>query len=48
MDHLDTMKRDKQILVNQTDEKRMGEYRVTLNKILPGNKPELEGAGRGL
>ena len=48
LDHLDTMKRDKQILVGQTDEKRMGEYRTTLNKILPGNKPELDGAGRGL
>lgn len=48
LDHLDTMKRDKQILVGQADEKRMGEYRATLNKILPGNKPELDGAGRGL
>jgi hypothetical protein len=48
LDHLDTMKRDKQILVNQVDEKRMGEYRTTLNKILPGNKPELDGAGRGM
>ncbi len=48
LDHLDTMKRDKQIPVNQTDEKRMGEYRVALNKILPGNKPELEGAGHGM
>lgn len=48
LDHLDTMKRDKQILVEQADEKRMGEYRATLNKILPGNKPELDGAGRGL
>ena len=48
LDHLDTMKRDKQILVGQADEKRMGEYRATLNKILPGNKPELDGAGRGM
>jgi hypothetical protein len=47
LDHLDTMKRDKQIPVNPVDEKRMSEYRAALNKILPGNKPELEGAGRG-
>jgi hypothetical protein len=26
----------------------MGEYRSALNKILPGNKPELDGAGRGM
>ena len=48
LDHLDTLKRDKQILVGQADDKRMGEYRTMLNKILPGNKPELDGAGRGL
>ncbi len=48
LDHLDTMKRDKQIPVGHADDKRMGEYRTTLNKILPGNKPELDGAGRGL
>ncbi len=48
LDHFETMKRDKQIAVSPTDEKRMDEYRTALNKILPGNKPELEGAGRGL
>jgi hypothetical protein len=48
LDHLETMKRDRQIGVGQTDEKRMDEYRTALNKILPGNKPELDGAGRGL
>lgn len=48
LDHLDVMKRDKQIVVGPADEKRMSEYRVALNKILPGNKPELEGAGRGM
>lgn len=48
LDHLDVMKREKQIAVIPADEKRMGEYRTALNKILPGNKPELEGAGRGL
>ncbi len=48
LDHLETMKRDKQIAVSPADEKRMGEYRTALNKILPGNQPELEGAGKGL
>lgn len=48
LDHLDLMKREKQIAVGPADEKRMGEYRTALNKILPGNKPELEGAGKGL
>jgi hypothetical protein len=48
LDHLETMKRDRQIGVGQTDEKRLYEYRTALNKILPGNKPELDGAGRGL
>lgn len=48
VDQLEVMRRDKQIAVNPVDEKRLGEYRAVLNKILPGNKPELEGAGRGL
>jgi len=26
----------------------MTEYRATLNKILPGHQPELDGAGRGM
>lgn len=48
LDHLNVMKREQQLTVGPTDEKRMDEYRIALNKILPGNKPELEGAGRGL
>ncbi|MBM4120063.1 MAG: hypothetical protein ACKOBZ_08610 [Nitrospira sp.] len=48
LDHLDVLKRDKQLAVNQSDEKRIADYRAALHKILPGNKPELEGAGRGL
>lgn len=48
LDQLDRMQRDKEIKVSSADEKRMGEYRSALNKILPGSKPELEGAGRGL
>jgi hypothetical protein len=48
LDHLERMQRDKEIEIGQIDEKRTGEYRSTLNKILPGNKPELDGAGRGM
>ena len=48
LDHLGRMQRDKEIEIGRIDEKRTGEYRSTLNKILPGNKPELDGAGRGI
>ncbi|TKS64108.1 MAG: hypothetical protein EWM73_00791 [Nitrospira sp.] len=48
LDHLDRMQRDQEIEIGRIDEKRTGEYRSTLNKILPGNKPELDGAGRGI
>lgn len=48
LDHLERMQRDKEIEIGRIDEKRTGEYRSTLNKILPGNKPELDGAGRGM
>ncbi|THJ21138.1 MAG: hypothetical protein CAF45_012790 [Nitrospira sp. CG24E] len=48
LDHLERMQRDKEIDVGRIDEKRTAEYRSVLNRILPGNKPELDGAGRGL
>jgi len=48
LDQLELMQRDKEIDVGRSDEKRTGEYRSALNKILPGNKPELDGAGRGM
>ena len=48
LDHLDRMQRDQEIEIGRIDEKRTGEYRSALNKILPGNKPELDGAGRGM
>ena len=48
LDHLDRMRRDNEIKVNQADEKRLAEYRTALTKILPGSQPELEGAGRGM
>ncbi len=48
LDHLERMQRDKEIEIGRIDEKRTGDYRSALNKILPGNKPELDGAGRGM
>ncbi len=48
LDHVEQMQRDKDIVVTEPDRKRLAEYRTSLNKILPGNQPELEGAGRGL
>lgn len=48
LDHVERMQRDKEIEVGRLDEKRLMDYRNILNKILPGNKPELDGAGRGV
>ena len=48
LDHLERMQRDNEIEVGHLDEKRIAEYRAGLHKILPGNKPELDGAGRGM
>ena len=48
LDHLDRMHRDKEIAISSPDGKRVQEYRTALHKILPGSKPELEGAGKGL
>jgi hypothetical protein len=48
LDLLDAMQHDKEITVTPAEAKRLAEYRVTLNKLLPGNQPELEGAGRGM
>ena len=48
LDHLERMQRDKEITAEQADARRIAEYRAGLHKILPGNKPELDGAGRGL
>jgi hypothetical protein len=48
LDHVERMHRDKEIEVGRIDEKRLAEYRAALHKILPGNKPELDGAGRGM
>jgi len=48
LDQLELMQRDKDIEIGRFDEKRTSEYRSALNKILPGNQPELDGAGRGM
>jgi hypothetical protein len=48
LDHLERMQRDKELAVGPADVKRLHDYRIALNRILPGNQPELEGAGRGL
>jgi hypothetical protein len=48
LDHLERMQRDKEITADVTDARRISEYRVGLHKIMPGNKPELDGAGRGI
>jgi hypothetical protein len=48
LDHLESLHRDKEITATAAEEKRMAEYRTALTKILPGNQPELEGAGKGM
>jgi len=48
LDHLERMERDQEITADQADTRRIAEYRAGLHKILPGNKPEVDGAGRGL
>jgi hypothetical protein len=48
LDHLERMQRDHEIEIGRIDDKRLTEYRAALHKILPGNQPELDGAGGGL
>ncbi|MBI5854053.1 MAG: hypothetical protein HZB35_02240 [Nitrospirae bacterium] len=48
LDHLERMHRDKEIGASSKDAERMKEYRLALHKIMPGSKPELAGAGKGL
>jgi len=48
LDHLERMQRDKEIEIGRMDEKRLREYRAALHRVLPGNRPELDGAGGGL
>jgi hypothetical protein len=48
LDHLERMQRDKEIEMGRMDEKRLNEYRAVLHKVLPGNKPELDGSDQGI
>lgn len=48
LDHLERMQRDQEIEIGRMDEKRLMDYRAVLHKILPGNQPELDGAGGGM
>ncbi|MBM4132670.1 MAG: hypothetical protein FJ245_02780 [Nitrospira sp.] len=48
LDHLERMQQDKEIVIASADDKRLKDYRQSLYKIMPGNQPELEGAGKGL
>jgi hypothetical protein len=46
LDQLELMQNEKLITVTSAEEAKLHEYRRALHKILPGNKPELEGAGK--
>jgi hypothetical protein len=48
LDHLDAMLQAKSLILLPAEVTRLQEYRATLNRILPGNQPELEGAGKGI
>jgi hypothetical protein len=48
LDHLDLMQREKKLTLANSETKRLEEFRATLQRLLPGNQPELEGAGRGI
>jgi hypothetical protein len=48
LDYMERMQRDDEIEVGRIDEKRLKDYRATLHKVLPGNQPELDGAGGGM
>lgn len=48
LDLLELMQGEKTITVTPAEESRLRDYRSALHRIMPGNQPELEGAGRGL
>jgi hypothetical protein len=48
LDHLELMQREKTVTMTPAEQKRLEEHRAALQRILPGNQPELEGAGRGI
>ncbi len=48
LDQLELMQTEKTMHLTKPQADRLREYRTTLHKIMPGNKPELDGAGKGL
>jgi hypothetical protein len=48
LDHLELLHREKTLALTSAEQKRLDESRTSLQRILPGNQPELEGAGRGM
>jgi hypothetical protein len=48
LDHVEVLLREKALLLGPAEIKRLQEYKQTLMRIMPGNQPELEGAGKGL
>ena len=48
LDHLELMQREKSVTLTGPEQKRLEDHRLTLQRLLPGNQPELEGAGRGV
>ena len=42
LDHVERMHSEKTIEVGRVDEQRLKEYRASLRKVLPGNRPELD------
>jgi len=48
LDLLEHMQGEQAIRLAPEEERRLREFRSSLQKILPGKNPELQGAGRGL
>ena len=48
LDQLEVMQREKTATFTPQELKRLEDHRLTLQRLLPGNQPELEGAGRGV
>lgn len=48
LDHVELLQREKTVTLTPAEHKRLEESRSTIHKMLPGNQPELEGAGRGI
>ena len=48
LDNLELMQREKTATLTGAELKRLEDHRLTLQRLLPGNQPELEGAGRGV